>query len=252
MADTRVAAACTAAAGPIENIGATWMLDPAQHEISTNSGYEHPFMGYMAGRAGPLGDVDARIVDSVFGVFAPGAIDMLWGGGKPVHGAKGGAELYFGQAADWGRAKLSDADGAARIVELGEKVIAAAPGLGLPLFVGWRMLPRVDDPAGRAMQVILVLRELRGSIHLAALAAHGLGPVEAHLLNKGAEYCAFFGWPEPYPSVVHLKGKHDEIEEITNNRVAEIVGSALSAEEAEELAALTGAINAKLTAAEHA
>jgi hypothetical protein len=249
MADTRVAAACTAAAGPIENIGATWMLDPAQHEISTNSGYGHPFMGYMAGRAGTLGDVDARIVDAVFGVFAPQVIDMLWEGGKPVHGAKGGAELYFSQAADWGRQKLAGVEGLDRVVELGEKVIDAAPGLGLPLFVGWRMLPRVDDTAGRAMQVLLVLRELRGSIHIAAMAAHGLGAPEGHMLNKGAEYCAFFGWPEPFPNTDHLKAKKDEIEEVTNNRVAEIVGSVLSAEEAEELARISTEINNKLTAA---
>ena len=243
MADTRVAAACSAAAGPIENIGATWMLDPAQHEISKNSGYAHEFMGYMAGRGGVLGEVDASIVNSVFGVFEPGVVDMLWNGGRPVHGAKGGSELYFSQAADWGRKKLANTASTARIVELGEKIINAAPTLGLPLFVGWKNLPRVDDSGGRAMQVLLVLRELRGSIHLAAVAAHGLTPVEAHLLNKGPEYCAFFGWPEPYPSVDHLKGKKDEIEEVTNTRVAEIVASALSAEEAEELAGYTSAIN---------
>lgn len=249
MADTRVAAACTAAAGPIENIGATWMLDPAQHEISTNSGYGHPFMGYMAGRAGSLGDVDARIVDAVFGVFAPQVVDMLWEGGKPVHGAKGGAELYFSQAADWGRQKLAGVDGLDRLVELGEKVIDAAPGLGLPLFVGWRGLPRVADTEGRAMQVLLVLRELRGAIHIAAMAAHGLPPVEAHLLNKGPEYAAFFGWPEPWPSTDNMKARKDEVEEVTNNRVAEIVSSVLSAEEAEELAAVATTINNRLTAA---
>jgi hypothetical protein len=246
MTDTRVAAATTAAAGPIENIGATWMLDPEQHEISKQSGYAHEFMGYMAGRAGTLGEVNVEVVQSVLGVFEPGVVDMLWKGGLPVHGAKGGSELYFRQAADWGRKKLEGAEGLDRIIELGEKVIDAAPTQGLPLFVGWKNLPRVDDPAGRAMQVILVLRELRGAIHLAAVAVGGLTPVEAHLLNKGAEYCAFFGWPEPYPSVEHLKGKHDEIEEATNNRVAEIVGSVLTPEEAEELARLTTAINTKL------
>lgn len=248
MTDTRVAAACTAAAGPIEAIGATWMLDPAQHEISKQSGYAHEFMGYMAGRGGVLGDVDASIVTSVFGVFEPSVVEMLWNGGQPVHGAKGGSELYFSQAADWGREKLAGSEGLDRIVELGEKVIDAAPAPGLPLFVGWRNLPRVDDTPGRAMQVILILRELRGAIHNAAVAAHGLTPVEAHLLNKGPEYCAFFGWPEPYPSVEHLKGKKDEIEEITNTRMAQIVGSVLSADEAEELARYTTAIIAKLTA----
>ena len=155
MTDTRVAAATNAAAGPIEAIGATWMLHPEQFEASTQAGYPHPFAGYMAGRAGVLGEVDARIVDSVLAVFHPDVIDAMWSGGLPVHGAKGGSELYFGQAAEWANRHLAGAEGLDRIVELGEKIINAAPTFGLPLFTGWKNLPRTDDTTGRAMQVLL-------------------------------------------------------------------------------------------------
>ncbi len=246
MTDTRVAAATSAAAGPLEAIGATWMLHPEQFEASTAAGYPHPFAGYFAGRAGVLGEVETPIVDSTLAIFHPSVVEAMWTGGRAVHGAKGGSELYFRQAGEWANKHLAGVEGLDRIVELGQKVIDAAPTFGLPLFTGWKNLPAAQDTTGRAMQVMLILRELRGGIHLAAVTAAGLTPQEAHMLNKGAEYCAFFGWPEPFPATDHLKAKFEEVEEITNNRMATIVGSALSADEAEELAALAAAVNTKL------
>jgi helix-turn-helix protein len=248
MTDSRIAAATQAAAGPIEAAGASWMLHPEQFEASTQAGYPHPFAGYFAGRGGVLGDVDARTVDAVFGYFAPEVVTQMWTMGVPVHGAQGGAELYFSQCADWGRKHIAGVAGLDRFVTLAEKVVDSAPAFGLPLFAGWRSLPRAEDTTGRAFQLVLIMRELRGGIHSAAVTAAGLTPQEAHLLNKGAEYCAFFGWAEPYPSVEHLKAVREEVEEATNNRVAVIVAGVLSADEAEELAKLADAINAKASA----
>lgn len=247
MTDTRIAAATQAAASPIEAAGATWMLHPEQFEASTQAGYPHPFAGYFAGRGGVLGEVDARTVDSVFGYFAPEVVDQMWSMGVGVHGAKGGSELYFGQAADWAAKHLTGVDGLDRFVELAEKVVDSAPAFGLPLFAGWRSLPRSSDTTGHAFQLLLLLRELRGGIHNAAVTAAGLTPQEAHMLNKGAEYCAFFGWAEPFPAVEHLKAVHEEVEEATNNRYAAIVAGVLSADESEELTAIATAINTKVS-----
>lgn len=246
MTDTRIANALQAAAGPIENAGATWMLHPEQFEASTAAGYGHPFAGYFAGRAGVLGDAPTAVVDATLAVFAPEVVKTMWEMGQPVRGGRGGAELYFSQAAEWARRHLAGIDGLTRFAELGDKVIACAPTFGLPLFAGWADLPRVQDPEGHAFQVLLILRELRGGIHLAAVTAAGLSPQEAHLLNKGAEYCAFFGWQEPFPSVDHLKATRDEIEETTNGRLSAIVAAALSADEVEELCAIAAAINVKV------
>jgi hypothetical protein len=246
--DARYVSAAAAAADPVEAAGATWMLHPEQFEASTAAGYPHPFAGYFAGRGGVLGEVEAPIVESVFAVFAPQVVEQMWNGGRPVHGARGGAELYFGQAAEFARKHLDGVENLDRLAELGERVISVAPTAGLPLFTGWRTLPRVDDPAGHAFQVILILRELRGSIHLAAVAAAGLTAKEAHLLNKGEEYCRFFGWEDPMPSVEHLKDVREAAEEQTNLRCAEILSDALSPEEAQELTTLVQAVNARLSA----
>lgn len=248
MTDARFSAAASTAAGPISALGTSWMLHPEQFEASTKAGYGHPFAGYFAGRGGVLGEVPAEVVDAAFGLFAPEVVTQMWDLGRPVHGARGGAEVYFDQAAQWARPRLAGVEGLDRFADLGERVIASAPTVGLPLFAGAKSLPRAADPAGHAFQVAILLRELRGSIHIAAVAAAGLTPAEAHLLNgKDAEYLAMFGWPEPLPPVEHLKGVRDEVEEATNARCAQALAAALSTDEADELARIAAAMQAAVS-----
>jgi len=232
--------AVRAAGPPIEEIGTLFMLHPDTFAQSTAHGYPHPFAGYFAGRGGVLGEADAGTVDAIFAIFEPNAVKTFWENGVAVHGAAGGARLYAEQVAEFGRLHLKGADGLDRIAELGEKIIEAAPVTGLPLFAGWKRMPLAEDAEARAMQVMFVLRELRGSVHMAALAVAGLTPVEAHLLNKGAHYCTMFGWPEPYSSAEDKRPDKQAAEDATNRRMVQIVGTALSAEETAELARLTG------------
>ena len=57
-----------------------------------------------------------------------------------------------------------------------EKILAATDGDSLPLFAAINAEPRVDDAPGRAMQLIAVLREFRGSAHLLAVRGLRGGP----------------------------------------------------------------------------
>jgi hypothetical protein len=238
MTDQSLAASSRAAARPIQRLGATWMLHPEQFQASLDAGYEHPFAGYFAGRGGLLGDTDPAVVDAVLGIFGPGVTDMFWPMGVPVHGTRGGAELYFRQAAEWARPRLAGLDGLDRFIVLGEKVIDAAPKTGLPLFAAQSRLPRVADDAGRAMQVAVLLRELRFGLHSAAMTAAGMPMLEAHLLNQGEEYAAMLGFPGPYPPVEPFKDRKAAVEEATDARDAEIWALALTPAEAAELAGL--------------
>ena len=238
MADQQTLAAVRAAAGPIEAIGASCMLDPQMFQGSTDNGYGHPFAGYFAGRGGVLGDAPAEVVTAVFQVFEPNAVKLFWDQGVAVHGARKGAELYADQLAGWARDRLKETPDLERLCELGQKLIDATPGNGLPLYAGWKAMPLPDDTPARAMQILFVLRELQGAVHLAALTAAGLDPVAAHLLNKGPEYCSMFGWQEPWPAIDHLKATREQVVETTNDRLAAIWANALTPEEATELADL--------------
>ncbi|WP_373141813.1 SCO6745 family protein [Mycobacterium marinum] len=239
MSDSDMFDAARASGSPIEQAVAVFMLHPDTFAESIEAGYEHPFAGYVAGRAGVLGETTGVTVHSVFAVFEPSFIHGMWETGIAVRGAIGAAELYWDQVAGFARKYLAAATGLDRIAALGEKIIAATPDAGLPLYAGWRTMALADDAAARALQVMFVLRELRAGVHFNALTISGITPVEAHMLNKGHEYTTMFGWPEPFADGTDKKDRYAAVEEATNRRMAEIFGAALDGGEADELARLS-------------
>ena len=248
MRHTDVLDATIAAASPIEQVVAVFMLHPETFAESIAAGYQNPLTGYVAGRGGVLGEATGGTVGSVFVIFEPNFLRGLWEEGIAVRGAAGAAEVYWDQAARFARKHLAAAEGLDRIAALGEKVIAATPDAGLPLYSGWRTMPLADDPPARALQVMHILRELRGGVHLNALTISDITPVEAHMLNKGHQYAAMFGWPEPFADGRDKKDRYAEVEQATNRRMAEIFAASLTPDEADELARLSARALASLKA----
>jgi hypothetical protein len=232
----------------MEEAVAVFMLHPETFAESVAAGYQNPLAHYVAGRGGVLGEATGATVSSVFAVFEPAGIAAMWDEGIAVRGAAGAAQQYWDQTANFGRKYLDGAQGLDRLAELGERVIAATPGAGLPLFAGWRVMPLADDAAARALQVMFVLRELRAGVHFNALTISGIDPVEAHMLNKGPKYTMMFGWPEPFADGAAKKDRYAAIEQATNRRMAEIFAAVLDRTEAEELARLSADALASLKA----
>jgi hypothetical protein len=249
----RTSEATREAGAAIGEFGGVFMLHPQTFAGSVAAGYANPLAGYVAGRGGVLGEATGATVASIFAIFEPGMTASLWDEGVAVRGAAGAAEVYWNQLAEFARTYLGDAEGLARIAELGEKIIAATPGPGLPMYVGWRSMPlagpgNADAPA-RAAQVMFVLRELRGDVHLNLLSASGVSPVEAHMLGHDESYTRMFGWSEPFPDGADKKDRYAEVEEATNRRMTEIFRAALSDDEIDELARLSTSALAALKAA---
>jgi hypothetical protein len=247
MSDIDVDTICAAGAAIGEAIS-VFMLNPDTFEKSLAAGYPDPFAAYFAGRGGVLGDATGTTVTAVFAVFEPNLARSCWENGVAVHEASESCRLYWDQLANFGRTYLSGADGLDRIAALGEKVIAEAPEPGLPLYAGWRAMPLADDAPARAFQVMMVLRELRAAVHFNALTVSGLSPVEAHILNHGTDYAAFMGWQPPFADAAGKQDVYDDVEGVTNRRMAQIFQSALTAPEADELARLSVAALASLKA----
>lgn len=248
MSDTDLQEVAARAGAAIEEAVAVFMLHPETYGGSAAAGYENPLSGYVAGRGGVLGETSGAVVAAVFAVFEPNGLSAMWSEGIAVRGAAGAAQVYWDQTAEFGRKYLADADGLERLAALGEKVIKAAPTGGLPLFAGWREMPLAEDAPARALQVMFVLRELRAGVHFGALAVSGISPIEAHVLNKGPQYAAMFGWPEPFADGADKKDRYDEAEQATNRRMTEILAAALEPAEMEELARLSAAALATLKA----
>jgi hypothetical protein len=227
----------------IHDVGAAWMLDPVTAERGKEAGYGNPFAFYFAGRGGVLGDVDAGVVAAAMGWFPEPVVRLFWDEGAAVAGAREAARRYAAACEQWGRDRIGDAGGE-RLCELAGRVVDAAEGSGLPLFCGWRAEPLADDVPARTSQLIHVLREWRGALHLVATTAVGLAPLEAVLAGSDEARARFLGWQGDLPDCSGLKGKRAEAEDITDRLAAAVYERALSPSERAEFAELVGAVGA--------
>ncbi|MEY2422716.1 MAG: hypothetical protein QOI95_2783 [Acidimicrobiaceae bacterium] len=243
MGELSAAEVVRAADPVIHDVGSKFMLHPETMARAAEQGYANGFAFYFAGRGGVLGDVDADVVAAAFGWFNPAIVRAMWDEGVAIGGARETARRYNEACAAWGRDHLTGVDGLDRFATLADQVASAADGSGLPLFAGWRAEPRADDAPGRAMQLIHVLREWRGALHLVGTTAAGLSPVEAILTNEGEGQAAMFGWTD-LPDCSQLKDRQDKAQAITDRLSATVYERALSGTERAEFAEVASNIKA--------
>jgi hypothetical protein len=222
-------AAVRATSVPIHDIGTAIYLSPEVMTLAAEWGWPNPFAFYFAGRGGMLGDVGADVVTSALGWFEPNAVASMYTEGVGVAGAKVAAARMAEAHGEWGKKHYAGVDGIDDIVAVSEQLVDGIEGSAIPLFVGWRDAARSDDAAGRAAQLMQMLREWRGGLHLVATTAVGLSPLEAILTNEGEGQAKFFGWSEPFGDVSGIKAKHDDAEEITDQLCASTLAGALDA-----------------------
>jgi hypothetical protein len=214
---------------PIHDIGSAIYLSPDVFAWAAEWGWSNPFAFYFAGRGGMLGDVGADVVHAALGWFNSDAVRAMYTEGIGVAGAKGAADRMSEAHAKWGENHYAAVDGLNDIVAVSQALVDGVEGSALPLFAGWRDAARSDSAAGRAAQLMQMLREWRGGLHLVATTAVGLSPLEAILTNEGVGQAKLFGWPEPFPDITPIKAKHDEAEEITDRLCAGSLAQALDA-----------------------
>ena len=209
-----VAAACP----KIGALGSAFYFDPA----TVARGKEHGLDGfrfYILGRGGVLGDVEPRVIVSAFGYFHPAVIERMWTTARAKVEPREAGRLYLDCCREFGRAHLSGVAGLDAFCEAAAAVNAAADPAGLALYAGISAEPLADDLAARAMQLVTVLRELRGSAHLVAVVASGLAPNVAHYLRRPNDY-ATFGWGETAPEVTDEdRARHARAEQLTDQLV---------------------------------
>lgn len=238
-------ATAQAIATPVNAIGGAFMLHPDTLNPGKAAGYPGGFSYYVVGRGGVLGDVDASVVVSAFAFFAPNLIRSLWDAGVVVEGARKASDRYALACAQWGRQRLGTFAHAERLAELLATIVDQADPSGLALFAGWQTQARVNDALGRCYQLLHVLRELRGSVHIVAIVAHGITPLEALLVNPGSAGDAQakrFGWDGDFPNAESLHAASASAEELTNVLMARHL-DVLSENEQNELITLVTEVN---------
>ncbi len=211
-------------------------------------GKEHGLDGfrfYFLGRGGVLGDVEPKVVDSAFGYFNAPLVDKMWTTAKEKLAPRQAAKLYLECCAEFGRRKFGDIAGLDAFCAAAETIVAAAEPAGLALFAGIAAEPLPEDLPARAMQLVAVLREYRGSAHLLAVVASGLSPEMAHALKRPKDY-ATFGYSGDAPAGTDEdRHRHLAAEALTDAMV--LTGyAALNEQEADSLLAGVNAMEAAL------
>ncbi|MEU1205410.1 hypothetical protein [Nocardia sp. NPDC005825] len=236
----------------IQQIGGGFMFSRESRSFAESTGVPGFLPGYTRGRGGVLGDVDADVVTAAFGFFRPEAIRQAWESTAAMS-AEAGAAGYLQACQDFGRRRLAGFDDSARLAELLLPVVEAANPVGVPLFAGWRALPLAEDAPGRVLQLIHILRELRGGLHLIGVLGSGLTPLQAVLiagspLKPGPDQARNFGWPEPFDEITaELKGRWMQAEQITEDLIAPAF-AVLDDKQGDELAALLTSCHATVFA----
>jgi hypothetical protein len=185
-----VAAACP----KIRDLGWSYYFAPETAAAGEALGLD-PLSFYAMGRGGVLGDVEAQVVTSAFGYFKPSLVEEMWTSGSAVVAPRVAGRAYVECAAQHGRARLSGVEGLAEFCAAADAVNAAADPTGLALYAAAAAEPFADDPPARAMQLLALLREFRGSAHLIAVRAVGLDALTAHAINRPGDL-GMFGWDE--------------------------------------------------------
>lgn len=184
----------------VEPVHAITYFHPRARAATEAIGLRGYWRGYFAGRAAPLGAVDAAPVTAVFFTFAPPmvgrALPAVWQLAAPEEALRarltGAVQALAELTYELPEAHLAEA------AELLEVAAVGADTAGRVLGAANAALPRGDYPLARLWQAATTLREHRGDGHVAALVAAGLDPVETLAFrvaqDRPAEHLLGRGW----------------------------------------------------------
>ena len=175
---------------------------------------------YVQGRAGQMGNTEPEAVAAAFGYFKPALLKSVLDAANAKSEPRVTGAAFMNACATLSRAKLSGIANLEAFVAVLEKVNNAADGDGLALYAAINTEKLADDAAGRALQLIAILREYRGSAHLVALRAAGLDSKTAHYMKR-PDMWKQFGYTEEEAPVVTdaIKAAREEAERMTDRIV---------------------------------
>ncbi|GAA5119368.1 SCO6745 family protein [Haloechinothrix salitolerans] len=203
----------------VHRIGGAWFFSDDVARAGAKVGITDKFALYAAGRGGVLGDCHPDVVASAFAFFPPQIVTAKYREGIAAAPPTECARAYAEGLAAWGERLLGDLAGMDRLAQLARAIADSVHPMGLPLFAGWRALPEPSHPGAAAALAMQVLRELRGDLHIHAIVASELSPLEAILGKDGPERARELYYPEPYPPLEGFADRRDAAEDLTDRLV---------------------------------
>jgi hypothetical protein len=156
---------------------------------------------HVSARAGALGDVRPETVAATIGFIAPDAVADAWEAATKATEPLEVATWHLHELCRWGVEHLGGFPRLNRLVDLSKRVAVAVDCAALPLFAAWRAMPLADPaPGAHAAFLLHQLHEHRLGVHVVAVRASGLTPLQAIIAGPEGETGAVaFGWQPPYP-----------------------------------------------------
>jgi hypothetical protein len=175
----------TEISAPIQKIGMSFYFEPGTAEIGKQSGLNIVEF-YGMGRGGVLGDVETKDVAEAFWFFHDDAIEGFYGSAKvkiePIAAAKAHLEAAYAHA-DERFGAIPEAT-VRQFADASRKAIDAVPAGQYALFDGYRQFPVPASPVHAAYLSTILLRELRGGVHIEATRQAGIAPNEACFVSS--------------------------------------------------------------------
>lgn len=208
------------AACPTINVfGAAYYFTPETLQAGKNinlGGMEF----YVQGRAGQMGNCDPDAVSAAFGYFKPALLKSILEAARAKVEPRVAGAAHLEACAALGRAKLASLPQLEAFVAVLEKVNDAADPDSLALYAAIRTETLASDAPGRAMQLIAILREFRGSAHLVALRAAGIKSSTAHFIKRPDMWKQFGYTEDEAPEVTDVElQKMAQAEKLTDSLV---------------------------------
>ena len=207
---------------PVQTLGASFYFDPQTAERAHEQGL-NVFEFYGLGRAGTLGDVDVATVDRAFTFFHPRVYDMLWSNARAKADPVATAERHLEAAYEFADRTFGAIDPAllARVGASAHQVLAAVPDERHLLVDGYRQYPTPTSAVHAAYLGTILLRELRGGVHIEAVADAGLSAIEACYLQGAGTFKLHGYLDEEAPAVTtEHEAKKVRAEELTEEKMA--------------------------------
>ncbi len=208
---------------PVGTVGMSYYFSPQAAARGETLGIDR-FTFYAAGRGGVLGDRPVVEVGEAFFFFKPGMIGPMVEKGRAVVSSQVAASAHLDAASDFALATFGDVDieTLEAFSEAARTLAASLPRGKWPLVDGYLSMDAPSDPIAEAYYWSVVLRELRGAVHIAAVLAAGLTAAQACQLDKGGAFFEIHGYGDDDRTEIteELTGTRAAAERDTTKRMA--------------------------------
>ncbi len=206
-------------AEPIQTLGMSYYFDPGTSARAKELGL-NVFEFYGLGRGGVLGNVDAAAIDAAFVFFQPSLYDALWDQPRLKADPVATAAAYAQAANEFADRTFGavPTNTLTKFAEGARRVATMAPKGRCALVEGYLRQPEPASPVHAAYLGTILLRELRGGLHIHAVHDAGMTPAEACYLSDATIFKLHGYTDDDVPTVT------PELEE--KKKMAEVLTSA--------------------------